>query len=101
MANSPAFSIVFTARAHRNITETWSWYEDRQRGLGDRFVKELENRLQKIAVTPERFPIRTNPFRESPVPVFPYLIIYRVIKRSKIIRVIAVFHTSLNPKKKY
>src|SRR5665647_3246333 len=40
-----AFSVIFSSRAQKEINESWNWYEERQPGLGDRFLKELRNRI--------------------------------------------------------
>ena len=101
MANVPAHVTILSSRAQREITEAWNWYEDRQPGLGDRFLKEVRARIEKIEQTPERYPTRFRSYKETPVPVFPFLIIYRINKRKKLIRIVSVFHTSLDPKKKY
>ena len=101
MANSPAFSSIISTRAQKEIASSWTWYEERQRGLGDRFVKEIIDRIRKIEATPERYPLRYKIYRETPVLIFPYLIIYRINKRKHSVRIVAVFHTLLNPKKKF
>jgi plasmid stabilization system protein ParE len=101
MAKVPAHGVILSSRAQKEIIEAWDWYEDRQRGLGDRFLKEVKSRIEKIAQTPERYPTRFRSYKETPVPIFPFLIIYRINKRKKLIRIVSIFHTSLNPKKKY
>jgi plasmid stabilization system protein ParE len=101
MANKTGFTAIFSSRAQKEIIQAWEWYEERQRGLGDRFVKEITDRIRKIEQAPERYPTRFRSYKETPVPVFPFLIIYRLNKRKKIVRVVSVFHTSLNPKKRY
>ena len=101
MANSNVYTAVLSTRAVKEIAAAWTWYEDRQQGLGDRFLKELTGRIRKIEQTPDRYPTRYKSYKESPVPVFPYLIIYRLNRTKNIVRIVAVFHTSLNPKKKH
>lgn len=101
MANPSAYSVILSSRAQKEIAEAWNWYEDRQPGLGDRFLKEITDRLRKIEHTPNRYPTRFKSYKETPVPVFPFLIIYRINKQKKLVRIVSVFHTSLNPKKKY
>ena len=81
--------------------ETWDWYDDRWIGLGDRFMREVEKKVQQIEKTPERYAERQKGFRETKINVFPYLIIYRIQKRKKIVAISSIFHTSRNPKKKY
>jgi plasmid stabilization system protein ParE len=101
MARVPAYSTILSTRALKEITEAWNWYEDRQAGLGDLFLNEVRARMEKIEQTPERYPARYRSYKETPIQIFPFLIIYRINKRKKLIRIVSVFHTSLNPKKKY
>ena len=81
--------------------EAWDWYDDRWIGLGDRFMREVEKKVQQIEKTPERYAERRTGFREAKINVFPYLIIYRIQKRKKIIAISSIFHTNRNPKKRY
>lgn len=101
MADPASYTVVISSRAHKEIIQAWTWYEDRQISLGDRFIKEVFNRIHKIQLTPTRFPTRYKSYKETPVKDFPFLIIYRINKQKKLARIVAVFHTSLNPKKKY
>jgi len=100
MANKASYSVILSSRAQKEITESWEWYEERQTGLGDRFVKEVVTRIKLIEQHPERYPSRYKSYKETPIAVFPFLIIYRLNKRKKIIRIVSVFHTSINPRKK-
>ncbi len=50
------FSYEFGARARKEILDAWRWYEDRQSGLGDRFLGSVEERIAQIVQEPERFP---------------------------------------------
>ncbi len=101
MANNSAFSGILSIRAQKEIIEAWEWYEERQEGLGDRFIKELTRRIHLIEQNPDRYPTRYKSYKETPVPVFPFLIIYRLNRKKKLVRIVSVFHTSLNPKKKF
>jgi plasmid stabilization system protein ParE len=101
MVNKPVYSSTISSRAQKEISESWNWYEERQQGLGDRFVRAVISRISEIEQHPERYPSRYKTYKETLIESFPYLIIYKVNKRKKIIRVLSVFHTSLNPGKKY
>ncbi len=54
MANNSGYSSIFSSRSQKKITETWNWYEERQEGLGDRFLKEVIQRIRLIEQNPER-----------------------------------------------
>lgn len=101
MANKKPYSATYSSRAQKEIAKAWEWYEDRQQGLGDRFINELTRRVQLLEQNPNRYPTRYKSYKETPVPVFPFLIIYRINKRKKSVRVVSVFHTSINPRRKY
>ena len=95
------YKVELLPRARKELIDAWDWYDDKWTGLGDRFMREVEKKLDQIEKTPERYPERRKGFRETKVRVFPYLIIYRIQKRKKIIAISSIFHTSRNPKKKY
>jgi plasmid stabilization system protein ParE len=95
-----SYKVEFLPRARRELLAAWDWYDDKWSGLGDRFLREVERKVQQIEKTPERYPERKKGFRETPIKVFPYLIVYRIQKRKKIVAISPIFHTRRNPKKK-
>ena len=96
-----SYSSELLLRASRELLSAWEWYEDKQDGLGDRFKNEVYSKIRQIEASPERYPQRRKKFHEARLKKFPYLIIFRVHNRKKIIAIISVFHTSRNPKRKY
>ena len=100
MASNTGYLAIFSSRSQKEIAKSWQWYEERQPGLGDRFLKEVVTKIKLIEQQPERYPTRFKSYKETPVAVFPFLIIYRLNTRKKIIRIVSVFNTSLNPKRK-
>jgi plasmid stabilization system protein ParE len=101
MGNKSNYSSILSSRAQKEIAISWEWYEERQNGLGDRFVEEIIARIRDIEKTPERYPTRYKSYKEVAVPTFPFLIIYKVIKTKRYIRIVSVFHTPQSPKRKY
>jgi len=101
MANNPVYVSILSTRAQKEITQAWQWYEERQQSLGDRFVREVILHIRLIEQNPERYPTRYKSYKETSVHVFPFLIIYRLNRKKKSICIVSVFHTSLNPKKKF
>jgi plasmid stabilization system protein ParE len=95
------YKVELLPRARRELLEAWDWYDDKWSGLGDRFILEIERKLQQIGQTPERYPERKKGFRETSIKIFPYLIIYRIQKRKRIVAISSIFHFSRNPNKKY
>lgn len=101
MANKVNYSSTLSSRAQKEIAISWEWYEERQQGLGDRFVREVITRIKEIEKAPERYPTRHKSYKEISIPVFPFILIYRIVKKQKAIKIVSVFHTSQSPKKKY
>jgi plasmid stabilization system protein ParE len=101
MANNSAYFSILSTRAQKEIIQAWEWYEERQQSLGNRFLKEVINKIRLIEQNPERYATRYKSYKETTVPVFPFLIIYSLNHKKKSIRIVSVFHTSLNPKKKF
>jgi len=96
-----AYLLRITAEADREYSESADWYEQQRKGLGLRFIEIVERKLAIITANPFRYPVRKYNFREAPIRIFPYLIIYKAYTRKKEIAVYAIFHSSRNPKTKY
>lgn len=101
MTDKPIYTSIISARAAKEITNSWNWYEDRQRGLGDRFIAEVFRKIDVIEQNPELFAPKYKSYREALVAVFPVLIIYRTDKRKKLVRIVSIFHTARGVRKKY
>jgi len=96
-----SFSVILLSRAKHELLDAWEWYEDKQPGLGDRFIEETYKTIQHIQKHPEHYQQRKRLYREALTDIFPYLIIYRVLKKEETIVVSSIYHTSRNPRKKY
>jgi len=96
-----SYSLVLSERALNDLVEAWEWYDYKQEGLGDKFKATIYKSLNTIKLNPEIGTIRKRSYRDIVVARFPYIIIYRVDKRSKTIFIATIFHTGRNPLKKY
>lgn len=94
-------TIQILEEADKEFQKAANWYEDKSEGLGLRFIEVIKIKLEVIQRNPERNPKRKGNFRESVVRTFPYVIIYTFYKKENIITINSIFHTSLNPRKKY
>ena len=96
------FPYRFNEQAHEEYIETYGWYEEKQAGLGDRFMDSVEKRLQQISEHPEYFgKRRNNRFREAKVEHFPYMIVYEFLKQKGFIHIAAIYHSSRREGGKY
>lgn len=87
--------------AFNELNESYKWYEEKSVGLGARFISYVDDRLNTIKEHPDRFPKRKGKYHEAVIHIFPYIIIYEVLKSERIILVLHIFHSSRNPRLKY
>ena len=93
------YRLIILEEADQDIHESFRWFEDQQKGLGKRFLDELELYFDILSKHPTIFQIKKKNLRAAPLKTFPFLIIYE-IEESDIV-IYAVFHTSQDPKKKF
>jgi toxin ParE1/3/4 len=88
-------AITFRPSARADINAAVDWYEDRQAGLAQRFLAEVDRCLALVAEHPLRFAIKHRDIRCAAVRRFPYLI-YFVVEPNRVV-VLAVFHVRRDP----
>lgn len=88
--------IVLRPEARSDIAEACEWYDGKSRGLGQRFLDELDRLLQRVAVHPELYEIALKTVRRARLRRFPYVVYYRVVAER--IEVLAVLHGRRDPK---
>lgn len=95
-----ANSVVFSPLTQLEIQEAYSWYEEKQNGLGEKFIAVLEEAIEVIASSPESFPIKVEQFRQYPIQKFPYVVIYEFSPKGDLIYILHIFNTHQDPEKK-
>ena len=88
-------SFNFHPDAFLEADESSKFYEDRQKGLGKRFVEALADAIYRIRRTPELYGKVDGNIRKCRMLRFPYGVIYR--DRNKSIEIIAVMHFRRKP----
>lgn len=81
--------------ARAEVDAAAAFYNDKQPGLAQRFLDDLEDALRRIQRHPQTYRQIEGDIRKCRVPHFPYGVIYRV--RSDLIEVIAVMHLRRSP----
>lgn len=84
-------------KADLDISEAFAWYEDRQSGLGDKFLTELEQCFQQVRQHPTanlKLKVQKG-FRRALLRRFPYAVFYK--HQNDIVEVYCVCHTGRNP----
>jgi len=93
--------VRFEPEAQEEFLAAIDWYEEREPGLGGRFLTAVEGALQKIQQAPETYPVVPGTSRASStarrrrLEDFPYAIVYLV--RPDEVRVLAIAHGRRRP----
>ncbi len=87
--------VIFRRQAKYEFDEAGDWYEQESTGLGLAFLAEIESLIQRIATSPEQFPVLYRDVRKAVARRFPYCVYFR--ERDQRIVVLAVFHSARNP----
>jgi hypothetical protein len=86
----------------KDFDEGYIWYEEKQKGLGERFINAVDKTIKQILQNPEVYGSRSKKsFREAQVDRFPYLVVFKISKRKKEIYITSIHHTKKHPRKKY
>lgn len=89
--------IDFTPHAKTEIAKAYDWYDDREPGLGEEFLRCLDACVFNIQRTPNLYPAVEGQFRRALVRRFPFEIFYETTKEGVLIY--SVFHGSQDPEK--
>ena len=90
------YKVVFKKTAQIHIEKALSWYCLQQPGLENRFLDEIDEAVDVLALNPF-FALRYADVRSILLKSFPYLLFYRINDPKKTIKVIAVLHGHSNP----
>ena len=89
--------IELLPEAIHDASAAYHWYEGRATGLGDEFMRCLEDCLLSIRRMPLGFQKVKGKYRRALVRRFPYAVFYAASKKKVV--VYSVFHCSQNPSK--
>ena len=89
--------IIYTPDAGEDVADSYDWYESREPGLGEDFLRSIEACLAIIQRHPYLFPVVLDEFRHAPIRRFPFEVFYE--PHDDEIVVYAVFHCSQDPNK--
>ncbi len=85
--------------AKTGVFKAFDYYENKQEGLGDRFLDDWETHLDIIKQNPLLFQKKYKNFRQTLIKPYPYHIIYEV--EEHLITVYKVIYAGRNPSKRY
>src|SRR2546423_7943453 len=89
--------VIFTEEAEDDVVSHYAWYEDREPGLGEDFLRCVEACCLTIQRNPRLYPVVLDDFRRALVRRFPFEVFYELTEQDIVIY--SVFHSSQDPKK--
>ena len=89
--------IIYTPEAENDVAEAYGWYESREPGLGEEFLRCIGACVLGIQRHPHLYPVEVDEFRRALVRRFPFEIFYEPAEDS--ITIYSVFHCSQDPQK--
>ena len=90
------YRAIILPLAKQDINKNAKWYEQKQKGLGKRFIEEVRSKVAYIKNSPKAIVIRYDKIRCVVLEVFPFMIHFSVDDALKLVIISAVFHTSLD-----
>ncbi len=94
-----SYKVSIEAEARQELNDSAIWYEERSKDLGGKFIDAFLAVLDYLETRPLAYPMLERDYRQVVMKLFPFVIIYKV--EGDEVRIIAVFHSSRNPKKKF
>lgn len=91
------FSVLYNPEVYNDLLAAIDWYEDKQAGLGYKFLITAKKQLNSLQTSALQYAVRYDDIRCFPLKKFPYMIHYRVDMENKTVKVEAVFCTFQNP----
>lgn len=97
-----SFTVIVKQEAHQDTIDAYNYYEEKQPGLGERFLEALIQRYQELAEHPTYYScIAEDPLkvlRDVRLEKFPYVVVYEIIDKEVV--VYAVHNTYKHPRNK-
>lgn len=91
------YHLIIKSAAELDITGSVKWYDEKQQGLGLRFLNDLDQKLQKVKANPLHYQVRYKTIRMAFLDTFEDAIHY--IVEENMVYVLAVLATRDDPKK--
>jgi plasmid stabilization system protein ParE len=88
-------SVAVQPEALKETDDAYGWYEEKEPGLGFRFLHDLETAYAAIARWPETYQPVGGGFRRALMGKYPYAVFFEFNKNLVVVH--PVFHCSRNP----
>ena len=91
-----SYALVFHTHVETDLSDAYHWYENEQKGLGERFLAEQIACYHQLETHPEFYGKATKNYSRIVLRHFPYIIAFEIVADT--VFAYAVFHSSRNPR---
>jgi hypothetical protein len=92
------YKILIDEEALSDIQEATNWYNEQLQGLGSRFQKQTKLQINSLKTDADIYTNRYADVRCMLIQKFPFMVHYTIDNINFTVNIIAVLHTSRNPK---
>lgn len=92
------YKLIITPNAQLDVSEAKDYFKKQKDGLEKKFIDDLKHTFSAIKLNPY-YKIEAQNVRSIPLKKFRYKVFFVIHEDQKLVNIIAVFHTSLNPSK--
>ena len=91
------YKLLIAPAAFIDTKDAYDYYEKQQQGLGERFLKFVDDSYTKLSNTPHNYGFINNnkDLRDLRIKNFPFVIIFQIFQDK--VLVLRVFNTNRNP----
>jgi len=92
-----SYQLKVSAIAYQETDAAYTYYEEQSKGVGEKFLKSVEEAYSKLSQTPQYFSYIRNSkdIRDIKIKTFPFVIIFQIMDNT--VAVLRVFNTNRNP----
>lgn len=96
------FKCLLLPEAEEEYLTAYTWYEQLQEGLGERFALSFRKKLLQVANNPYKYKVAKSVFRETVLgKPFPFVVVFTIDVEQENVIITSVFHTGRHPKMKF
>ena len=77
--------VRLSSLAALDLQQARNWFDQRQAGLGDRFLESVEQTLERISTNAEQYQVALLDLHRAPIRPFQYSLWYRVLPDESIV----------------
>lgn len=93
-----SFAVRKLPLVEQDALEAAIWYDERQPGLGDEFLNEVDRAVEALSESPLLHRIRFADVRRAPVHRFKFYGIYYTVHEREVL-ILAIFHGRRHPRR--